>query len=791
MSTYNIFSTLNVQNFTPTIIPEKENTKSSRSKKKEKANSNNKNRRSSKSSNTSLQNVSPKSADSISSGRRRPKSSQSNDSLKLKSGNQGNKKPSNRRIGEGNSKGTSKTSSSSKSTVNKTIPDPPILTFDASFESGNLGHVEATSPHEYNLQIRHDTNNNRFRLWYYFSVSNFKANQIALFTINNFSKGRSLFRTGLTPLVKINDDGHWFRTNPNNCWYYKPEVKENGGKINKNADYCLSWVFRFPDLPEIDEEEVENSSTTGSLSDDVNEKGSGKQPTNSNFSNIGLHPEDRNSIDSFTEIENQKEHRRNSQTKKQNKIYFAYCFPYTYTRLQNFIEKITNDPNNELNIQRELVSMTAQRRRVELLTISSPANLQRMSVFDRNNSQCHISGNHPFGINPYGFSTNHINLRGNFGQMSRSSSCIGEYSTNSIPTSSTLQDLKTNENNLTKLHQSYIPIVFVSARVHPGESPSSYAMEEFIRYLLSNEGKALRNVAVFKIVPMINPDGVAVGNYRCSTYGFDLNRQYQEPSAWNQPEIFGIKDVLERYLFPENYNNNNTPQYETLSSVQTNPEIFEKEPIPNIGVRQNSTGGFTMGPGPNSKMVNSNKKSINIESSSAPSIATIPEISSPLIHQNPLNQSLQNTSHHINSKLELYIDLHGHSLLNNCFMYGNYYENNDELSRKQHILPKIFDKIASDFSLRHSNFNSDSCKNGSARRTFEKFHHALCYTLEISMSHYFSKFTTEGMFYEEKSYLEIGKSLARSMEVYFSIRKPGRKSIARSSLGPTSRNLLF
>ena len=38
-------------------------------------------------------------------------------------------------------------------------------------------------------------------------------------------------------------------------------------------------------------------------------------------------------------------------------------------------------------------------------------------------------------------------------------------------------------------------------------------MEEFIKYLLSNDGKHLRNVAVFKIVPMINPDGVAVGNY--------------------------------------------------------------------------------------------------------------------------------------------------------------------------------------------------------------------------------------------------------------------------------------
>ena len=70
--------------------------------------------------------------------------------------------------------------------------------------------------------------------------------------------------------------------------------------------------------------------------------------------------------------------------------------------------------------------------------------------------------------------------------------------------------------------------IILTSRVHPGESNSSWMMQGVIDFLVSDQETArlLRDTFVFKIVPMQNPDGVIVGNYRCSLEGTDLNRQW-------------------------------------------------------------------------------------------------------------------------------------------------------------------------------------------------------------------------------------------------------------------------
>ena len=90
--------------------------------------------------------------------------------------------------------------------------------------------------------------------------------------------------------------------------------------------------------------------------------------------------------------------------------------------------------------------------------------------------------------------------------------------------------------------------IVISSRVHPGESNSSYMMKGVIDYLTGPtlNAKILRDNFVFKIVPMLNPDGVIIGNTRCSLAGVDLNRQWLEPSRKHHPTVYYIKQHIKK-----------------------------------------------------------------------------------------------------------------------------------------------------------------------------------------------------------------------------------------------------
>ena len=88
--------------------------------------------------------------------------------------------------------------------------------------------------------------------------------------------------------------------------------------------------------------------------------------------------------------------------------------------------------------------------------------------------------------------------------------------------------------------------VLITSRVHPGETQGLYMMNGFLKFLVSDDPRAvgLRENFIFKIIPILNPDGVYRGHYRTDTRGVNLNRFYTNPSLTDHPTVFAAKKIF-------------------------------------------------------------------------------------------------------------------------------------------------------------------------------------------------------------------------------------------------------
>ena len=136
------------------------------------------------------------------------------------------------------------------------------------------------------------------------------------------------------------------------------------------------------------------------------------------------------------------------------------------------------------------------------------------------------------------------------------------------------------------------PAVVLTSRVHPGETNSSIVIEGLIESLLSENttAKNLRKKFIFKIVPMLNIDGVKLGNYRMNYLGLDLNRTWNESNILKNPTIFHIQKMLlktlnsrEIFLFCDFHGHSNKSNFFIYSCNKKNPSekifnhIFKNE----------------------------------------------------------------------------------------------------------------------------------------------------------------------------------------------------------------------
>lgn len=83
--------------------------------------------------------------------------------------------------------------------------------------------------------------------------------------------------------------------------------------------------------------------------------------------------------------------------------------------------------------------------------------------------------------------------------------------------------------------------------MHSAETHGSFVMHALLQELVTKAENydSFLSSYVVKLVPMINVDGVTIGNSRSSLVGLDLNRRWAEPNASIHPEIYFLKQIMQ------------------------------------------------------------------------------------------------------------------------------------------------------------------------------------------------------------------------------------------------------
>ncbi len=92
---------------------------------------------------------------------------------------------------------------------------------------------------------------------------------------------------------------------------------------------------------------------------------------------------------------------------------------------------------------------------------------------------------------------------------------------------------------------------WIISRQHSAEVTGSYTMEGFMEFLLSNDpdARALRAEAIIHAVPLMNPDGAYIGNYRDNSQGVNLNRVWDgSANMTTSPEVRLVQDRIQQTI---------------------------------------------------------------------------------------------------------------------------------------------------------------------------------------------------------------------------------------------------
>ena len=358
--------------------------------------------------------------------------------------------------------------------------------FSADFDGGNLARVERVTDTSFHLWTRPDNqgtpHETHHRTWFHFRVDGCRAGETLTFSFPDFNKQKTLFSNDFRPVYRAHATSGSSDGGPERA----PGTDGANGSCEKFHMRAYRHV---------------------------------REPVSARTGRDGAFRV------SF-------KHRFDSEAS----VFFALSFPFSYGDVGAMLDRVDakfrertshgDSMRAHVSYARSLLTTSVEGRKVEMVTITAADG--EKPRYDDSPEASGRANDDANGLDTNGLDANGLDAIAK--EPDRSSRST---------------DRSAPRRRVPRLEDR--DVFVVTCGVHPGEKPANHLFNGALEFLLrADDARAarLRELYVFHLVPMLNPDGAFRGHYRHDALGQNLNRHYEKPEISNQPSCAAVKDLL-------------------------------------------------------------------------------------------------------------------------------------------------------------------------------------------------------------------------------------------------------